>query len=76
MQGDGGGNWLTGREGDDVLDGRGGDDVASFAYGGDGVTVHLKDAFGSASDWTRFEPVIKGKQLSATLRIRAGAFVE
>ena len=47
LRGDGGDNWLTGREGDDLLDGRGGFDFASFAYAKSGVLVQLEDAPGS-----------------------------
>lgn len=36
--------------------------------------VSLPDAFGKGTDWTRFEPKINGKKLSATVRVPAGGW--
>ena len=37
-------------------------------------TVALPNASGATTEWVDFEPVIKGKILSATVRVRAGGW--
>lgn len=36
--------------------------------------IPLKDAFGTGMEWNKFEPIIQGKKLTATVRIPAGGW--